>query len=187
MSDDPERRAERMHRRVEPERPGVEAEGRHRREADGALSLLGERAAAEAAAVVCRAHLGDQRHEHLLEAVEDGRTSARRRPRLEVVEEVVVRVGRRLEAGDVLLLELELPIEPGAERGVVVGGPCGDPGFHRLRRGLRQPRREIGGNPACLLPVSPRDADQACVVGVVRQRRLELGELARRARRCDRR
>ena len=40
---------------------------------------------------------------------------------------------------------------------------------------------QLGGHPACLLPVAPRDADQARVVGVVRQRLLERREAVEQA------
>ena len=66
-----------------------------------ALPVLGERPVAEPVAGGV-AGGGDQRDELLLEPVEDGPHLGRRRPRLEVVEEDVVRVGGRLEARDVL-------------------------------------------------------------------------------------
>ncbi len=109
-----EPRAERMNRRVEPERLGLEAEGGDRRETElGAARLRGtarrrfpflHRLAAAAISGISSSLSRAKTCMHL----------GRRRPRLEVVEEDVVGVGGGLEARDVLLLELELPVEPRA-------------------------------------------------------------------------
>ena len=160
-----ERGAERMHGAVEAERQVVVAEGGHDGDSDRLLAVLRERACTEVDARIGRR--GDQGNELFLEAGEDGADFLRRRPGLVIVEEHVVRVARRVEAGDVLALQLEMPVEPRAERGVVVVGPRDDPRLHALRGRLRQLGGEVGGNAARLVPVTPRDPDQARVVRVI--------------------
>ena len=155
-----------MHGAVEAEGRGVEAKCRHRGEADRTLPVLRERPVADPVAGSV-ARRSDQRLELVPEPLEDVPHLGRRRARLEVVEEDVVGVGDRLEARDVLALQLELPVEPRSEGGVVVGGARRNPGLDALGRGLRQPGREVRGNAPRLLPVTAGDPDQAGVVGVV--------------------
>ena len=119
----------------------------------------------------------DQRHELALEPVEDALHLGRRRSRLEVVEEDVVRIVGRLEARDVLALQLELPVEPRPEGGVVVLLARDDPRLHALGRRLGQLAGEVGRDAPRLLPVAARDADQAGVVGVVGKGGLEVAQL----------
>ena len=120
-----ERGAERMDGAVEPERRRLEAECGHHGEADRRWPSSGNGPVAEAAAALGRSR--DQRHELLLEPVEDDPHLGRRRSRLEVVEQDVVRIVGGLEARDVLALQLELPVEPRAEGGVVVLAPARPP------------------------------------------------------------
>ena len=100
----------------------------------------------------------------------------RRHARLVVVEQRRVGRVRRLEARDVAAFELDVRAQVGQERGEVVVSASLDPGVMATRRGPCHLDPELGRDPARLLPVSPRDADQARIVGVVRQRFLERRE-----------
>ncbi len=93
--------------------------------------------------------------------------------RLEVVEER--RVGRvlPLEALDVPAFQLEVALKRREEPGEVVGGARLDPDLISERRRSSQLDAELGRNAALLLPVTPRDADETGVVGVVLQRLLD--------------
>ena len=88
-------------------------------------------------------------------------------PRLEVVEERGVGAVGPLEALDVAPLELEVRPQVREERGEVVRPPRLDPGVVTARRLARHLRAQVGRHPAGLLPVAPRHADEAVVVGVV--------------------
>ena len=173
-----ERGAERVHGAVEAERLWVEPERGHRGEAERTLPVLGERPGTDVVSVVRGSGGGDQRQKLLFEPVEHGPNLCCRGPGLEVVEEDVVRLVCRFEAVDQAVLELEMAVEPGSERVVVVRCARRDPGLHALGGGLRHLARQRDRDPARLLPVAAGDADQARVIGVVGKRRFELAELA---------
>ena len=108
-----------------------------------------------------REHLGDLGGQHV---------------RLEVVEQR--RVGRvlPLEALDVPALEVEVPLERREELREVVGRARLDPDLVAERSRADHLRPQLGRDPALLLPVAARDADQARVVRVVVERLLERSE-----------
>ena len=114
------------------------------------------------------------------------RTSSVFIPRLEVVQQHVVGIVGRREAVDVPVLELERAVEPRAEALVVVVGPRLRPRIDALGRELRQVGRELGRHATRLLPVASGDCDQARVVGVGIELRLERAERRRAARRSRR-
>jgi len=93
-----------------------------------------------------------------------------RHPGLVVVEQCRVRQVGRLEALDVAALQLDVPAQVRQEGGKVVVPPRLDPRVMPAGRGTGHLDPELGRDTAGLLPVAPRDADQARVVGVVRQR-----------------
>ena len=107
-----------------------------------------------------------QRREHVAHL-------GRRHPGLVVVEQRRVGQVGRLEALDVAALELDVRPQVGEERGEVVVPPGLDPGVVPAGRRAGHLDAQLGGHAAGLLPVTARDADQARVVGVVRQRLLE--------------
>jgi hypothetical protein len=88
-------------------------------------------------------------------------------PRLEVVEERGVRAVGPFEALDIAPLELEVRSQVGEERGEVVRPSRLDPGVVTARGLARHLRAQVGRHPPGLLPVAPRHADEAAVVGVV--------------------
>ena len=122
---------------------------------------------------------GDEVAQRRLQPVEHRAHLVGAHSSLEVVEEDVVRVAGRREAVDVAVLELERPVEPGAEAREVVLGPRRRPGVHSFRGELRQLGRQQGRDAAGFLPVTARDCDQAGVVRFrveLRHDGLELGE-----------
>ena len=112
-----------------------------------------------------------------LDLVEDLRDLGRRHERLEVVQQHGVRRVVPLEALDVALLQLEVPLEDGEEGGEVVVRPRLDPDLVALRARAQHLGAELGRHLPVLLPVVTRDADQAGVVGVGIERLLERSEL----------
>ena len=112
---------------------------------------------------------GPQRREHLAHL-------GRRHPGLVVVEQRRVGQVGRLEALDVAALELDVRPQVREERGEVVVLPGLDPGVVPAGRRAGHLDAQLGGNAAGLLPVTARDADQARIVGVVRQRFLERSQ-----------
>jgi hypothetical protein len=96
---------------------------------------------------------------------------------LEVVEERRVRGVVPLEAFGVALLELEVPLEGGEERGEVVVRASVHPDLVALRPGTQQLGAELRRHAPRLLPVPPGHANQARVVRVVLERLLERPEL----------
>jgi hypothetical protein len=110
---------------------------------------------------------------------EDLADLGRLHPGLEVLEEHVVGVVVRREALDVPAAEIDHPLERGPERGEVRVLACADPHVVRLGRGLRELDRELGRHAPRPVPVVAGHANEAGVVGVVRERRgvrLELLE-----------
>ncbi len=122
--------------------------------------------------VVFRGHGFDEGTQLGLEAREDPPHLARLHAGLEIVEKSVVRFDR-VETGDVLVLELERPIEHGSERGEVGALARDDPCLDRGRGVARQLGLELGRNPARLGPVGARHCDQASVVALRIERRLQ--------------
>ena len=107
-----ERDLEGMDGAVEPPRRAVHSPPLEHGEREGALFVARE--AAAQAGVVHGRGVGDgphHRHQRRLEPLEDPHHLARLHPRLVVVQEDVVGVARRREAGDVLAAELELALE----------------------------------------------------------------------------
>ena len=97
-------------------------------------------------------------------------------PWLVVVEQGGVGEVGRLEALDVAALELHVRPQVREEGGEVVVLPGLDPGVVPAGRRAGHLDAQLRWHAAGLLPVTTRDADQARVVGVVRQRFLERGE-----------
>ena len=112
---------------------------------------------------------GAQRREHLAHL-------GRRHPGLVVVEQRRVGQVGRLEALDVAALQLDVRAQVGEERGEVVVPARLDPGVVAAGGGAGHLDAQLGGDAARLLVVAAGDADQARVVGVVRQRLLERRE-----------
>ena len=79
------------------------------------------------------------------------------------------------------MLEVEDPVEPGAERRVVGCGAGSHPDVVSLRGDMRDLRCELCGNTRRLLPVASRDADQASVDILVRKRLLQRAQLVEQA------
>src|SRR5215210_6275625 len=137
-------------------------------EAEVALSLRIELARQERVldlAGVC--DLLDQRDEVFLELVEDLSDLRRLHVRLVVVEQHVVRLVRRIEAGDVSLSKLDVLFEIRTKR-LEVGSflrrpPCRE----RERTYTPHLPDEVGWNTARLLEIMARHADEARLEGVV--------------------
>ena len=123
-----------------------------------------------------RADVGDQRHELRLQVVEHLAHLGGLHPRLVVVEEDVVRLVVALEAVHVAALQLDRALEVGEEERVVVVGSRLRPDIVGVRGCTGHLGRKICGDAVRLLPVAPRRADQARVVGVVVQLLLVAGE-----------
>ena len=160
-----ERDAERMDGRVEPERPLVRAERACDDERQLVLRVGRVRTGEEVLELLRRA-LDGELTQRGAQPIEDAPHLARLHALLEVVEQEVVRVVRRREARDVLVLHLEGAVEPGPERLEVVVLACRHPCLDRLGRELRHLGAELGGDAACLLPVTRRHGDEAGVVRV---------------------
>ena len=161
-------RRERMRGEVDPPGGRVVPEGLDDRDDERLLAL--DRELRVEARGVNRARVldssGDQRYLPLLETVE-------RRPHLGglhallvVVEQDVVGLLRRLEAVDVGVRELDVPLEVGQESREVGLGARLDPGRLRDRRGARDLGVEVGRDLERLLEIAARDADQAGLVGI---------------------
>ena len=115
------------------------------------------------------ARVPDELDQGRLEPVEDRAHLRRLHAGLEVVQEHVVRVVGGWEAREVAQLQLEDAVEPGAEGGVVGRGAGCDPGVVGLCGGVGDLGCELGRHAGRLVPVAPRDPDEACVQVVVRQ------------------
>src|SRR5436309_10735575 len=100
-----------MRRLVEPPAVGCESERVEDLRARSLLPFDRERSSQERVVPAAAADLRDERDERTLQRVEDLRDACRRHALLVVVEEDVVRLVRRGEAGDVLALQLELALE----------------------------------------------------------------------------
>ena len=82
---------------------------------------------------------------------------------LVVVEDDVVRVAVRLEARDVALAQLEVPLEVRQHDRVVLGLAGAEPALIAERAGAGDLGTEVGWHPDRLLVVAARDPDQACL------------------------
>ena len=98
-------------------------------------------------------------------------------PRLEVVEEHVVRLVVALEALDVAALQLDGALEVGEEECEVVVLACLRPDVVRLGGGAGHLGGELGGDAAHLVVVAARRPDQRRLVGVVVELLLVPGEI----------
>ena len=94
----------------------------------------------------------DELAQRRLEPVEHGAHLVGLHAGLEVVEEHVVRVVGRREAGDVAVLELERAVEPRTEAREVVLGAGLRPGVDRLGGEHGHLGRELGRHPAAPCP-----------------------------------
>src|SRR5918994_2616085 len=175
-----ERGRDRVHRRVEPPLGRVEAEALDHLELELLLALDRERGAAERT-LPTLAHRGDERNLLLLQPVEDGPHLRRLHPRLEVVEEDVVRLVVVVEALDVAPPQLEVLAQRGQELGEVRFLPRLHPHRHRERRRARHLRPQLGGHASRLLPVTADEPDQARLVGVGVEFVLDRRELVEQA------
>ena len=166
-----ERRAERVHGRIEPIRPLFEAECRQDALVEPHLRGDGVGQAKERRVDTrCLAHQLAQDRADRREHVGD---LGGQHVRLEVVEQRGIRRVVPLEALDVPPLQLEIALERGEELREVVRRPRLDPHLVAECGGACQLHAELGRDPALLLPVASRHADQRRVVGVVLQRLLE--------------
>ena len=180
-----ERRAERVHGRVEAPRAVLEAD--RREDALGELSLECLRVRHVEERRVDLRRLAHELRQHRLDRVEDLRDLGRLHERLVVVEQRRVRRVVPLEALDVAALQLEVLLERGEERLEVVFARALDPDVMTPRAGAHHLGAQLGGDAALLLPVAPGDADEARVVGVVLERLLVAAAAARAASRPRRR
>ena len=112
---------------------------------------------------------GPQGREHLAHL-------GRRHPGLVVVQQCRVGQVGGLEALDVAALELDVLAQVRQERGEIVVPPRLHPGVVAARRCPRHLDAELRRHAARLLPVAPRDANQARVVRLEGQRGLERCE-----------
>ncbi len=164
-----------MHGRIEPVRALLEPEPAQDPREE--LLLDGQREVAFEERVVGRlAGVTHDRDELGTEHVEDGLHLGRSHSRLVLVEEGVVRRFARLHQLRPAQRDVVDALECGQEDREVVRLPGGEPRLVCLRALACPGGREVGRNPPRLLPVAPRDPDQARVVGVV----VELG-----LERCD--
>ncbi len=163
-----------MHGRVEPVRALLEAECAE--DACVELLLLLVRVVVTEERCVDPRRVLHELGQHRADGSEHLRDLGRQHVRLEVVEER--RVGRvlPLEAFDVASLELEVPFERGQELPEVVRRARLDPDLVAERGRADHLRPQLGRNATLLLPVAPRDADEAGVVGVVLEGLLERPE-----------
>ena len=168
--------AERVHRAVEPEvlPRGAEALDHVAREA--LLLGLRERPAHECR-LLGRPDLCRQPDQLGLDPVEHRACLGRRHAGLVVVEEDVVLLRGGLEAVEVAAAELEVPVEPGRERRVVALRPGSRPRLLGVGRDACDLGGQLGRDTAGLVPVAPRDPDQARIVGLAVERFLERPQL----------
>ena len=160
--------------RVEPPGPLLEAEGRDHALGELALPIGIESTVQERGVDLGR--IADEVGQCRAENGEDVAHLRRRHPGLVVVEQGRVRFVGGLEALDVAAFQLDIRAEVRQERGEVVVPACLDPRVVPARRRARHLDAQLRRHPARLLPVAPRDADQARIVRVVRQRLLERRE-----------
>jgi hypothetical protein len=169
-----------MHRRIEPVGALLEAEVAQDRAEE--LLLGGEREVAVEKGVVCGlACLADDLDQLGPEDVEDGLHLGGRHSRLVLVQERVVRGVARLHQLRPAERDVVHALQGGQEDGEVVGLAGLEPRAVRLSGLTRPGGRKLGGHAACLLPVAPRDADEAGVIGVVVELGLERRELVEQA------
>ena len=121
--------------------------------------------------------LGDQRNQLRLDLGEDPRHVRRLRLRLEVVEQDVVRLVGRVEAGDVAAAQLDGALERGQEQLEVRRHLRLEPDRGRIGGGPRHLAGELGGHAHGLVVLAPGEADQRGVVGVRVERVLERAQL----------
>ncbi len=160
-----ERDAERVDRRIEPERLLGRAERARDDEREVVLRFDRIGARDERLRLLGRA-LCYELAEGRPEAVEDAAHLARLHSLLEVVEQRVVRVVGGREAGDVAVLLLERAVEPRPEGVEVVVSAGHRPCLDALGGELRHLGAEVGRDPAGLFPIALRHGDEAGVVGV---------------------
>ena len=172
---DPQRARERVDGRIEPPGPGVESEALEHGQLEAPLALerIGPVAGGPFAVV---GGAGDERHLLRLQPVEHDPHLGRRHAALEVVEQHVVRLVVAVEAVDVAPPQVQVGAQVRQEAREVRLGPCLRPHGQRQRRRPRHVRPELRGHLSRLLPVAPRHADQARLVGVVVLRFLERRE-----------
>ncbi len=169
-----ERRAERVDGRIEPVRALLQAERREDALVERFLRVDRERLVEERRVGVRR--LADELGQDGPDGREDLRHLGRLHERLEVVEERRVRRVVPLEALDVPALEVEVPLQRREELREVVRRARLDPHLVAERSCARHLRPELRRDAPLLLPVAPRDADEARVVGVVVERLLERAQ-----------
>ena len=121
--------------------------------------------------------LGDQRNQLRLDLGEDPRHVRRLRLRLEVVEQDVVGLVGRVEAGDVAAAQLDGALERREEQLEVRRHLRLEPDRGRLGGGPRHLAGELGGHAHRLVVLTPGEADQRGVVGVRVERVLERAQL----------
>ena len=165
-----------MHRRVQA--PAVRP---HPEQLDDALVerflLLGWKVAAQERVVdVVVPQLGDQRDDPRLQLLEDVAHLRRRRLRLEVVEQDVVRLLDVVEAVDVPEAQLDVALERGQEAFEVGRRLRLHPHRPRLGARARHLGAKLGRHADCLVVLAPHDADEGGVVRI----RVEGLRLARR-------
>jgi hypothetical protein len=169
---------ERVHGRIEAELVPRRAEGLD--ELTRELLLRGDRERpVHERVLLVRRVLGDERLQLGRQHGEDLADLVGAHSRLVVLEQHVVRIVVGREALDVLPAQVDDALERWPEPHEIGGLARLDPDLVRLRCGLRELDREIGGNTSRPFPVAPCDADQRGVVRVVRKRRrvqLELLE-----------
>src|SRR5215831_5997928 len=90
---------------------------------------------------------------------------------------MVVVLVRRIEAGDVLALQLEVPLQAGEELRKVGLGPRALPDRLAERSGTGQLGAKLGRDAAELLVVATGDPDEARLERVVLKRLLELRQV----------
>jgi hypothetical protein len=162
---------------VEPPRARVGAQALEQVEREGALRLDGERPLERGLLGVRLARRLDERDELPLQVLEDALGLGGREAALVVVEEDVVRVADGLEALDVAPLELEQPLHVRAEDVEVAPLPGLEPGAETEGARAEDLGPQLGRHPAGLLVVVACDADEARLVGLVRQRLLLAPQL----------
>ena len=165
---------------IEPVRAVLEAEVA---EDPGEELLLGlDREVALEERVVRRlARLAHDRGQLRPEHVEDRLHLGRRHPGLVLVEEGVVGRVARLHVLGPAERDVVHALQRRQEDREVVRLARLEPGDVRLAALARPGGRELGGHAPRLLPVAPRDADQARVVGVVAELLLERRHLVEQA------
>ena len=137
----PELRGERVHGQVEPPTDSSKPKRSMISSESACCASIGNGPDRNASSPLDRADLGDQRHELLLQLVEDRAHLGRLHPRLEVVEEDVVRLVVAVEAVDVAALQLDVALEVRQEEREVVLLRAPSPRRVRLGGGARSSRR----------------------------------------------